>query len=238
MIVDFHNHIGRRKGLTFTAEQLIQKMDEGGIDKAVVFTFPESMDNDYVYQATRKYPDRLIGFVTVNPWSDKCEEELEYYLHDGKMKGIKLHSLKHGFSFDSHTLLDPIFEIAGKYQVPIIAYGAANVLCVSNMFEEMARSFPNVSLIMAHAGQMYEAKGAIGCASRVRNLYLESSRCFAENIRKQLSDVGPQQMLLGTDVPFGEYDLEIAKIRSEVKSPEALEAILGGNAISILGGGL
>ena len=154
------------------------------------------------------------------------------------MKGIKLHSLKHGFSFDSHSLLDPIFEIAGRYHVPIIAYGAANVLCVSNMFEEMARSFPDVSLVMAHSGQMYEAKGAIGCASRVRNLYLESSRCFTENIRKQLSDVGYQQMLLGTDVPFGEYDLEIAKIKSEVRDPEAQAAVLGGNALRILGGAL
>ena len=237
MIVDFHNHIGKRKGLSFTAEQLIEKMDEGGIDKAVVFTFPENIDNEYVYQATLKYPDRLIGFVTVNPWNDKCEEELEYYLSDGKLKGIKLHSLKHGFAFDSHTLLDPIFMIAEKYNVPIIAYGAANVLCVSNMFEEMARTFPKVNLIMAHAGQMYEAKGAIGCASRVSNLYLESSRCFAENIRKQLSDVGYQQMLLGTDVPFGEYDLEIAKIKMEVKDPEAQKAILGGNALRLLGGG-
>lgn len=237
MIIDFHNHIGRKKGLEFTAEDLIEKMDEGKIDKAVVFSFPENINNDYICDACEKYADRLIGFASVNPWSDHVEKDLEYYLGERGLKGIKLHSLKHGFNFDNHLLLDPIFEIAEKYHVPILAYGAANVLCVPNMFEEMANTFPNVKLVMAHSGQMYEAKAAISAASRTKNLYLETSLVFALNIKKQLSDVGYEQIVLGTDMPYGDYELEIMKIQGEVSDHKALKAILGDNAENLMEGG-
>lgn len=236
MTIDFHNHIGRKKGLVFTAEDLIEKMDASKIDKAVVFSFPENIDNEYICKACEENPDRLIGFATVNPWSEQAEKDLEYYLGERGLKGIKLHSLKHGFNFDNHMLLDPIFQIAEKYHVPVIAYGAANVLCVSNMFEEMANTFPEVKLIMAHSGQMYEAKGAISAAARTKNLYLETSTVFAVNIKKQLSDVGYDRILMGTDMPYGDYDLEILKIKGETAKQEELEAICGGNAEKLLGG--
>ena len=65
MIFDAHNHIGHRKGLDFPVEQLIERMDAAGIDKAVVFSFPEDIDNDYVADSVRRFPDRLIGFGLV-----------------------------------------------------------------------------------------------------------------------------------------------------------------------------
>lgn len=236
MIIDFHNHIGRKKGLEFTAEQLLEKMDASNIDKAVIFSFPENINNDYIVESCEKYPDRFIGFVTVNPWDENDQEVLEYYLGEKHLKGIKLHPLRHGYSFDNHLLLDPIFKIAEKYDVPIIAYGAANVLSVSNMFEEMANTFPKVKLIMAHSGQMYEAKPAISAASRTPNLYLESSRIFALNVRKSIADVRLEQLLMGTDMPYGDYDLELMKIKGECPDEKTFEAYVGGNAIKLLGG--
>lgn len=236
MVIDFHNHIGRKKGLTFTDEDLLARMDASGVDRAVVFSFPENINNGFIQEACRRHPDRLTGFTTVNPWDENAEAELEACLDGGRMKGIKLHSLKHGFNFDNHLLLDPIFEIARKYKVPVIAYGAANVLCVSNMFEEMARTFPDVPLVMAHSGQMYEAKPAISAAARTKNLYLETSTVFAVNIQKQLADVGCERIVMGSDMPYGDYDLEMMKIRGEVSDAKALAAILGVNAQTLIGG--
>ena len=168
MVIDFHNHIGRKKGLTFTDEDLLARMDASGVDRAVVFSFPENINNGFIQEACRRHPDRLTGFATVNPWDENAEAELEACLDGGRMKGIKLHSLKHGFNFDNHLLLDPIFEIARKYKVPVIAYGAANVLCVSNMFEEMARTFPDVPLVMAQIQQGLQARELVGKGARLR----------------------------------------------------------------------
>ena len=236
MIIDFNNQLGSIKGISFTAEELLAKMDEAKIDKAVVFSFPEKINNDYICEVCEKYPKRLIGFVTVNPWDDQAEEQLEYYLGNKKLKGIKLHSFKHGFNFDNHTLLDPLFMVAEKYGVPIMAYGAANVLCVPNMFEEMAQSFPKVKLIMEHSGQMYETKPAIGVAARNSNVYLETSTVFTINIEKQIKDVGYNRILMGTNMPYGEYDLEMLKISSATSDEKILEAIFGGNALELIGG--
>ena len=236
MIIDFHNHIGRRKGMAITAEELIEKMDSSGVDKAVVFSFPENIDNEYIAESCKKYPDRLIGFACINPWSDKAEDELEYGVNTLGLRGLKLHSIKHGFAFDNHLILDPLFKIAEKYNIPVIAYGAANALSSPNMFEEMARTFPKVNLIMAHSGQMYEAKASIGASSRNPNLYLETSTVFAVNIKKQLKDCGYEKILLGTDMPLGDYDLEIKKILGETSDAEAIEAIFSGNALKLLGG--
>ncbi len=235
MILDFHNHIGRKKGLDFSAEQLIERMDEGKIDRAVVFSFPESINNEYVAESVKRYPDRLIGFATVNPWAEDAEKQLEYCLTELGLRGLKLHPQRHGFSFDNHMILDPLFQIAEAHGVPVIGYGAANVLSSPNMFEEMAKTFPNVDLVMAHSGQMYEAKAAISAAARNDNLYLETSTVFAVNIKKQLSDAGYQKILLGTDMPYGDYDLELLKIRGETSDPAALAAILYGNAERLLG---
>ena len=47
MIVDAHNHIGTRKGLTFLTDDLIQQMDQAEIDKAVVFSMTESILMDF-----------------------------------------------------------------------------------------------------------------------------------------------------------------------------------------------
>ncbi len=236
MIIDFHNHIGRKKGVSFTSEELIEKMDAAGIDKAVVFSFPENIDNEYIAEEVKKYPDRLIGFAAINPWKEDSEEELEYCITTLGLKGLKLHSLKHGFAFDNHYILDPLFKIAEKHNIPVIAYGAANVLSSPNMFEEMARTFPKVNLIMAHSGQMYEAKAGISASARNANLYLETSSVFSVNIKKQLSDTGYKKILMGTDMPLGDYELEIKKIKGETEDPIALEAILGGNALRLLGG--
>lgn len=76
MIIDAHNHLGKRKGVEILVDNFVARMDESGIDKAVVFTFSEQIDNDYIVKSVKKYPDRLYGLVTINPWSTDSEQEL------------------------------------------------------------------------------------------------------------------------------------------------------------------
>ncbi|MGD0153674.1 MAG: amidohydrolase family protein [Thermacetogeniaceae bacterium] len=65
-----------------TAETLLENMDKTGIDKSVVFGFPYldlgmcRESNDYIIDAIRHYPDRLIGFAVVPPLDPGMEQEL------------------------------------------------------------------------------------------------------------------------------------------------------------------
>ena len=60
--MDAHNQIGKRKGLVFEVEELLEAMDGSGVDMCVVFSFPEAVDNDYVARSVEAHPDRLIAF--------------------------------------------------------------------------------------------------------------------------------------------------------------------------------
>ena len=50
MKIDAHNHIGKKKGISVSVDDFIKNMDEAGIDKAVVFSFSEQIDNEYVIE--------------------------------------------------------------------------------------------------------------------------------------------------------------------------------------------
>ncbi len=71
------------------AEALLQTMDAQGVDKAVVFGFPWRkksnfrLNNDYVLEAARNHPDRLIPFCCLYPGHPSAEEEVRRCLSLG-----------------------------------------------------------------------------------------------------------------------------------------------------------
>ncbi len=132
-IIDAHNHLCARPDMALTAEMLIERMDSIGIDKAIVFQENANMafrtpdynpyiGHDYIGAVQARYPDRLIGFFTMNPWHQstgvwgwkpgRCElvkrnyalEELERGIKDLKLKGVKFHPGVHFYAFnDSYS---------------------------------------------------------------------------------------------------------------------------------------
>ena len=235
MKIDAHNHIGKKKGISVSVDDFIKNMDEAGIDKAVVFSFSEQIDNEYVIESVKRYPDRLFGFVTINPWSTTSEEELEKAFSTDEIHGLKLHPVKHAYALDDHSLLDPLFKICEKHNKPILIFGGANVYSSPNMFAEMAMTFPKVNLIMAHGGQMYETTSAINVAKKYKNIYIETSSMFRiQNIvKKNLTN----QIIFGSDTPTGDMELEMKKIESIVKDENELNNIYSLNLMNLLNGG-
>jgi len=235
LIIDAHNHIGKRKGLTATAEELLDQMDNAHIDHAVVFSMTESIDNDYVGKAVKTYPDRLTGFVTVNPWDENAEEEIKRGVHNLGLKGLKLHPIRHGFVLDDHFLLDPIFGLCDELSLPVIAYGAADVASVPNHFIEMANTFPNVTFIIAHMGYMYETNSAIDAAILTPNIYLETSGVFVRQIQSAIRKGCITKLIFGTDTPKEDFHFSLERIRMATTIPRERELILGQNLLSLLG---
>lgn len=237
MKIDAHNHIGKKKGVSVSVDDFIKSMDEAGIDKAVVFSFSEQIDNDYVIESVKRYPSRLFGFVTINPWSTTSEEDLEKAFSTDEIYGLKLHPVKHAYALDDHSLLDPLFKICEKHNKPILIFGGANVYSSPNMFAEMAMTFPKVNLIMAHGGQMYETTSAINVAKKYKNIYIESSSMFGIRIKKLVKKNLTDQLIFGSDTPTGDMELEMKKIESIVKDENKLNNIYSLNLMKLLKGG-
>lgn len=237
MKIDAHNHIGKKKGISVSVDDFIKNMDEAGIDKAVVFSFSEQIDNEYVIESVKRYPDRLFGFVTINPWSTTSEEELEKAFSTDEIHGLKLHPVKHAYALDDYSLLDPLFKICEKHNKPILIFGGANVYSSPNMFAEMAMTFPKVNLIMAHGGQMYETTSAINVAKKYKNIYIETSSMFGIRIQNIVKKNLTNQIIFGSDTPTGDMELEMKKIESIVKDENELNNIYSLNLMNLLNGG-
>jgi predicted TIM-barrel fold metal-dependent hydrolase len=67
-------------------------------------------ENEYVAGQVSRYPDRLIGFFSVDPVVPSAAAEVQHWLHDPRLKGLKLH-----FANSGVHLRDPaqVRQIAG-----------------------------------------------------------------------------------------------------------------------------
>lgn len=233
MIIDVHNHLGRLPGVERTADDLLREMDGAGVDRAVVFSYAQRIDNGYVLASAAAHPDRLVPFAVTNPWLEGAAEDFARWVGAG-CRGLKLHPIAHGYPLDHHDLVDPLLEVCRVHGLPVIAHCTADVLSVPNSLGELARVFPEVAFIMAHMGHMYDTNGAIATARRWPNVYLETSSAFFRSIRKALREVGVDRVVMGSNSPAGSLAEELEKVRLAADDPHVQALIQGGTAESIL----
>ena len=90
------------------ATELVQAMDEEGVDLSVTFGFPWSDEgtakahNDYILEAQVRFPNRLVGLSCFNPVKSWAEREAERTLEAG-LFGLGELAL-YGTGFDEHAL--------------------------------------------------------------------------------------------------------------------------------------
>ena len=208
MIIDAHNHIGNRRGRKGqSAEEIIEKMDASGIDQAVVFSYVPYPNNDYIAEAVRKYPDRLIGFAVLDHTKKHPEAELERAICELGLKGLKLDTPTHGFSIDDFRVTGPTFEIANKYHLPVICYCGDNNFVHPYKFAEAAKRYPNINFIMAHAEILFMTSHAIEVCAENKNCYIEISNINACVINDAKNKGVLDHVLFGTDTPFNYFNV-------------------------------
>ena len=153
-----------------SAEELVAAMDEDGVDRSVAmgmgWTDPglAREANDYIIESARKYPDRIVGFCSVNPaWGDVAAREVERCAKLG-LRGIgELHPDTQGFDIGDAATMGPVLEVAEEHGLVITTHssepvghsyaGKGSTTPQALMrFIENARDYPNVKIICAHWG--------------------------------------------------------------------------------------
>ncbi|MGA1824803.1 MAG: amidohydrolase family protein [bacterium] len=239
-----------KKSKLIGAEQLIEKMDETGVNKSVVFGFPFENPlycrkcNDYILEAMQKFSGRIIGFCCVHPLSkDFAIEEVQRCLKAG-MRGIgELAFYSEGFTENVINALAPIATLAREYHVPITIhtnepvghyYPGKSPMGLKQMYELIKRYQENI-LIMAHWGGgffFYELmkKGMAEITSQVYYDTAASPFLYNAKIYSSAIDIiGPDRIIYGSDYPL----LDLGRYRKELEesniSKEEREKILGKN---------
>jgi len=253
-IIDYHQHlyspvagpisISGWSGVT--ADELIPLMDAAHIDRAVVLSTAYSLanphkaavpneseavqkDNDWTSAQVAKYPDRLIGFCSVNPIRPYAVEEIDRCAKDPNLRsGLKLHFGNSDVDVDNpdHLVrLKHVFRAAGRNRMTIVVhahanvnfqrpYGAAQALVFLEQLLPEARDISVVLAHMAGAGEFekstQEASGVYAEAiahhdPRVRNLYFDA--CISATadeaplLAQRIREIGVSRVFYGSDAP-------------------------------------
>jgi hypothetical protein len=255
MIVDAHVHVG--PGLknhasaclfdAYTADQLIAAMDKAGIDVGIIFAplwqggefhdpFYEK-GNEAIYEATRQYPSRLVGYARVNPnLIEQSQRELMKCIQDYKFQGIMLHPEWESFLANDLKLLGPIFKIADEYRLPVTFHTGYYPTCEPLLFLPLAEEFPRVQITLKHMGYEY-VRDAITVARLTKNVFLETAgNTLPSEIRAGIKEAGAEKVVYGSDLPYINPEIVIQKIRLlEDVSERDKDLVLGGNMARIHG---
>jgi hypothetical protein len=241
VVIDAYNNTWSQVGTSdylagddYGVERMLQAMDAGGVDRAVACSLGQAIDNNYIASVQDRWPDRLVGFGQVNPRMDNPGGEINRCAEAG-LRGIKLHPTMHGYHFCDHGLLDPVMEACARHRLIVLVNALDDPFCAPLAIEEIARPFPTVPVLIAHMGTIWNLMEAILVSERTDNLYLETSSAQLLDVRTAYRRLGASKIMMGTDWPGSDFDLERAKIARAVPNRDDRRLIEGGNMARLLG---
>jgi uncharacterized protein len=242
MIIDFHTHVDEAElfGWIDPPEKLIPLLDDAEIDKACCMTYvdlPGSNPNalEYVARAVEKFPDRLIGFVRLNPnYRKQALDALRKAVEDFGFRGLKLHPT----TTLAHPAEDPTVKImreCGELRVPVLFHCGDDPYTTPQAIAAGAARAPEAAVVMGHMGGYFHVDDAISMAERYPNLYLETSAMpYPWKIAEAVARLGAHRVAFGSDGPGCNPALEVQKVRLAGLAAADEAAVLGGTAAALL----
>lgn len=183
------------------------------------------LHNDYMADAKRRHPDRLVAFASINPkFGEQALAEIERCRSMG-FSGIgELGPGGNGYDF-----LDPDFftvlECANHYHLPVCihcgepvghVYAGKDTTSLAPL-PDLARHFPDLKLILAHLGgglPFYSMNPKLG--DGMGNVYYDTAAnplLYAiRSIKTVISMVGADKLLYGSDFPLLLYPSKCRKM--------------------------
>ncbi|MYB42320.1 MAG: amidohydrolase [Chloroflexi bacterium] len=132
-----------------TGEQMVEAMDEVGVDGALLIS-PYRIygyDGSYALAMGAKFPDRFGLIRPFDPLSETVGAEVEEWTANPGVVGARI-VLRYVEIEADHPGLDQVMEAGAAADIPV------NVLCTSKvpLFREIARRHPNTQLVIDHLG--------------------------------------------------------------------------------------
>ena len=159
------------------------------------------------------------------------------------VRGVKLHPTFQGFSLADRALLELLEALAGEF--PVIAHvgagaGGDGSNATPGMVRDIVRAVPDLTLIACHFGgyQMFDVADQTLTGVPV---------CFDTSWPPSLDTLPPTQVrdfirrhgvarvVFASDWPTGSPTREVAAIRALGLDDDEVDAVLGGNAVRLLG---
>ena len=278
MIIDFHTHVfspeikknrdkyidndpcftiiyAEPKAKLVTADELIASMDEAEIDISVIANYGWTTHefcvetNDYILESIARYPDRLVGFCSVQPNSyEAALAEIERCVKGG-IKGVgEMRPDLQLFDLGDKEIMEPLVEVMAKHKLILLTHASEPIghaypgkgSITPDMLYPFITSFPDLTVVCAHWGGglpfyalMPEVKQAM------TNVFFDTAASpllYSPQVYNQVIQlVGADKILFGSDYPLLPHSRLLKEIDSLDLPEETKKLILSGNAERLLG---
>ena len=227
--------------LTPTARDLIEVMDRGGIDVAVVMPSDHARvakieghwipptSNDYIAEQVRQFPERLIGICGHDPLREhwKAPRELERMVKEHGFRGMKLYPPYDHFDPGDERLF-PLYEKAIELDVVLTFHtgwtpwvNAPIKFGKPELVDPVGARYPELKVNLAHIGGVSWWREAVLVTARHKNFTMDvSSWCTYPpsdlvamlNLARDL--VGLDRVLFGSEHTLCDPGIFVAEIQN------------------------
>ena len=278
MIIDFHTHVfspqikkkrskyidsdscfailySKKEAKLATADELIADMDKNKVDISVITNIGWTTHelcvetNDYILESVARYPQRLIGFCTVQPNSYAAAIAEIERCATGGIRGVgEMRPDMQLFDLKDEQVMEPFIEVIRKYKLILLTHASEPVGheypgkggVTPDILYPFITSFADLTIVCAHWGGglpfyalMPEVKQAL------HNVYFDTAASpflYSPQVYNQVIQlVGGDKILFGSDYPLLTQNRLLSEINSLDLPEETRNLILSGNAQRLLG---
>ena len=181
MIIDVHTHLSTReqwgkvfveafdRGYTGYTGIDIEVMPEihweavATVSRAIVFGINSialgmHTPNDAIAAYAKAHPEKIIGFMSVDPNDPDALDEIDRSVNDLGLRGIKMSPVYQHYNPNGDKARR-VHRRAEELGLPILTHAAYHVIANTPMewanpllYDPVAREFPNLKIILAHIG--------------------------------------------------------------------------------------
>jgi predicted TIM-barrel fold metal-dependent hydrolase len=237
-----------------TAEELIESMDQAGVDHAIVCGFPWSDDahcvyhNEYMAESVRRFPDRLSWLGIVAP-GDRAGQAAGDCLAAGAVGIGELNADAQGFFWTEAARIAPVAEAAMAFDRPIMVHASEPLghdypgkgKATPDQLLALAVAFPDLKIIAAHWGgglPFFELMPEVRLA--LANLAYDSAATtylYRYDVFEHVMRIcGSDKVIFASDYPILRQDRLVRRmVELEWPSLDVARWVMAGNATRMYG---
>jgi uncharacterized protein len=238
-IVDSHTHWGPSValGTEVTTAELKRQQEESGVTHVVIMPFPSTaIESNAINVRLLAEACREAAFVPYH-YIREDYNSLDFVPIPEACSGGKWHWMRgRQDSASNYAVLDDtdLAALIGK----LVAAGKPVIfeeeLYFTERFVDMSQG---LALIIPHLGMLGgNPSDFLGRFKNNKTVFFDTALAARETILKFVENVGPERVLFGSDVPFGNMRTELSKVLGLPVSHEDKDLLLSKNVMRLTAG--
>ena len=225
MIIDTHVHFGKTLDFDLPQEDIIYSMDKYDISFSLVSCIegaefdhmgdpiPKELQcsqND-IFKRTlefaAKYPERIGAVPWMKIGSELPDDEFVDLLEENRslVYALKFHPY-HSRKAPDDPSLEPIYELAEKYHLPIVSHTGGCEEARSVHLFNAAKAHPDIDFVMVHMDLGTDNSEAIDLLGKADNLYGDTTWVPVRSTLRASNRWGSGRIMFGSDNPVDGKD--------------------------------